>query len=126
MGCYSPKVNKLDVINEGEVGYLVAGIKDIASAKVGDTILLHDDNESLPLEGFKEIQPKVFAGLFPINSDDYKDFRDALEKLELNDSSFDYEPETSKALGHGFRCGFLGMLHMEIIQERLEENINLT
>ncbi len=125
LGCYSPKVNKLDVINEGEVGYLVAGIKDIASAKVGDTILLHDDNESLPLEGFKEIQPKVFAGLFPINSDDYKDFRDALEKLELNDSSFDYEPETSKALGHGFRCGFLGMLHMEIIQERLESEYKL-
>ncbi len=125
LGCYSPKVNKLDVINEGEVGYLVAGIKDIASAKVGDTILLHDDNESLPLEGFKEIQPKVFAGLFPINSDDYKDFRDALEKLELNDSSFDYEPETSKALGHGFRCGFLGMLHMEIIQERLEREYKL-
>ena len=125
LGCYSPKVNKLDVINEGEVGYLVAGIKDIASAKVGDTILLHDDDESKPLEGFKEIQPKVFAGLFPINSDDYKDFRDALEKLELNDSSFDYEPETSKALGHGFRCGFLGMLHMEIIQERLEREYKI-
>ena len=125
LGCYSPKVNKLDVINEGEVGYLVAGIKDIASAKVGDTILSYDDNESKPLEGFKEIQPKVFAGLFPINSDDYKDFRDALEKLELNDSSFDYEPETSKALGHGFRCGFLGMLHMEIIQERLEREYKL-
>ncbi len=125
LGCYSPKVNKLDVINEGEVGYLVAGIKDIASAKVGDTILLYNDNESKPLEGFKEIQPKVFAGLFPINSDDYKDFRDALEKLELNDSSFDYEPETSKALGHGFRCGFLGMLHMEIIQERLEREYKI-
>ena len=125
LGCYSPKVNKLDVINEGEVGYLVAGVKDIASAKVGDTILSYDDNESKPLEGFKEIQPKVFAGLFPINSDDYKDFRDALEKLELNDSSFDYEPETSKALGHGFRCGFLGMLHMEIIQERLEREYKL-
>ena len=125
LGCYSPKVNKLDVINEGEVGYLVAGIKDIASAKVGDTILSYDDDISNPLDGFKEIQPKVFAGLFPINSDDYKDFRDALEKLELNDSSFDYEPETSKALGHGFRCGFLGMLHMEIIQERLEREYKL-
>ena len=125
LGCYSPKVNKLDVINEGEVGYLVAGIKDIASAKVGDTILSYDDDISNPLDGFKEIQPKVFAGLFPINSDDYKDFRDALEKLELNDSSFDYEPETSKALGHGFRCGFLGMLHIEIIQERLEREYKL-
>ena len=125
LGCYSPKKNKLKKINEGEVGYLVAGLKDIASAKVGDTILSYDDEESEPLEGFKEIQPKVFAGLFPINSDDYKDFRDALEKLELNDSSFDYEPETSKALGHGFRCGFLGMLHMEIIQERLEREYKL-
>ena len=125
LGCYSPKVNKLQKINEGEVGYLVAGIKDIASAKVGDTIVAFDDSESEALEGFKEIQPKVFAGLFPINSDDYKDFRDALEKLELNDSSFDYEPETSKALGHGFRCGFLGMLHMEIIQERLEREYKL-
>jgi len=125
LGCYSPKINKLEVINEGEVGYLVAGIKDIASAKVGDTIFSYDDDVSEPLDGFKEIQPKVFAGLFPINSDEYKDFRDALEKLELNDSSFDYEPETSKALGHGFRCGFLGMLHMEIIQERLEREYKL-
>ena len=125
LGCYSPKINKLEVINEGEVGYLVAGIKDIASAKVGDTIFSYNDDVSEPLDGFKEIQPKVFAGLFPINSDEYKDFRDALEKLELNDSSFDYEPETSKALGHGFRCGFLGMLHMEIIQERLEREYKL-
>ena len=105
-------INKLKVINQGEVGYLVAGVKDIASAKVGDTVLSFDDNTSEPLDGFKEIQPKVFAGLFPINSDDYKDFRDALGKLELNDSSFNYEPETSKALGHGFRCGFLGMLEV--------------
>jgi len=125
LGCYSPKVSKLKEITEGEVGYLVAGVKDIASAKVGDTVLSYDDNTSKPLDGFKEIQPKVFAGLFPINSDDYKDFRDALEKLELNDSSFDYEPEVSKALGHGFRCGFLGMLHMEIIQERLEREYKL-
>jgi len=125
LGCYAPKKNKLKVINEGEVGYLVAGVKDIASAKVGDTVLSFDDTTSEPLDGFKEIQPKVFAGLFPINSDDYKDFRDALGKLELNDSSFDYEPETSKALGHGFRCGFLGMLHMEIIQERLEREYKL-
>ena len=126
LGCYSPKINKLKTINEGEVGYLVAGVKDIASAKVGDTILSYNDETSKPLEGFKEIQPKVFAGLFPINSDDYKDFRDALEKLELNDSSFDYEPETSKALGHGFRCGFLGMLHLEIIQERLQREFNMS
>ena len=125
LGCYSPKIKKLNEINQGEVGYLVAGVKDIASAKVGDTILSYNDDISKPLEGFKEIQPKVFAGLFPINSDEYKDFRDALEKLELNDSSFTYEPETSKALGHGFRCGFLGMLHMEIVQERLEREYQL-
>ena len=125
LGCYSPKIKKLNEINQGEVGYLVAGVKDIASAKVGDTILSYNDDISKPLEGFKEIQPKVFAGLFPINSDEYKDFRDALEKLELNDSSFTYESETSKALGHGFRCGFLGMLHMEIVQERLEREYQL-
>ena len=125
LGCYSPKMSKLKKINTGEVGFLVAGVKDIASAKVGDTVLSYDDDVTKPLEGFKEIQPKVFAGLFPISSDDYKDFRDALGKLELNDSSFNYEPETSKALGHGFRCGFLGMLHMEIIQERLEREYNL-
>jgi len=125
LGCYSPKMSKLKKINAGEVGFLVAGVKDIASAKVGDTVLSYDDNVTKALDGFKEIQPKVFAGLFPISSDDYKDFRDALGKLELNDSSFNYEPETSKALGHGFRCGFLGMLHMEIIQERLEREYNL-
>jgi len=125
LGCYSPKMSKLKKINAGEVGFLVAGVKDIASAKVGDTVLSYDDDVTKPLDGFKEIQPKVFAGLFPISSDDYKDFRDALGKLELNDSSFNYEPETSKALGHGFRCGFLGMLHMEIIQERLEREYNL-
>ena len=125
LGCYSPKMSKLKKINAGEVGFLVAGVKDIASAKVGDTVLSYDDDVTKALDGFKEIQPKVFAGLFPISSDDYKDFRDALGKLELNDSSFNYEPETSKALGHGFRCGFLGMLHMEIIQERLEREYNL-
>jgi GTP-binding protein LepA len=125
LGCYSPKMSKLKKINAGEVGFLVAGVKDIASAKVGDTVLSYDDDVTKPLDGFKEIQPKVFAGLFPISSDDYKDFRDALGKLELHDSSFNYEPETSKALGHGFRCGFLGMLHMEIIQERLEREYNL-
>ena len=125
LGCYSPKMSKLTKINAGEVGFLVAGVKDIASAKVGDTVLSYNDDVTKALDGFKEIQPKVFAGLFPISSDDYKDFRDALGKLELNDSSFNYEPETSKALGHGFRCGFLGMLHMEIIQERLEREYNL-
>jgi len=118
-------MSKLKKINTGEVGFLVAGVKDIASAKVGDTVLSYDDKTTKPLDGFKEIQPKVFAGLFPISSDDYKDFKDALGKLKLNDSSFNYEPETSKALGHGFRCGFLGMLHMEIIQERLEREYNL-
>ena len=125
VGFYSPKKNKTKEISAGEVGYVVAGIKEISEAKVGDTIVGNDNLSANPLPGFEEIKPKVFAGLFPIQADDYKDFKDALQKLKLNDSSFSYENETSKALGHGFRCGFLGMLHMEIIQERLEREYNL-
>jgi GTP-binding protein LepA len=107
------------------VGYVVAGIKDIHGAPVGDTLthLKTADVESLP--GFKKVQPQVYAGLFPTSSDDYEDFREALAKLSLNDASLFYEPESSDALGFGFRCGFLGMLHMEIIQERLEREYNL-
>ncbi|MEC7885746.1 MAG: translation elongation factor 4 [Pseudomonadota bacterium] len=126
VGFYSPKKNKTKEISAGEVGYVVAGIKEISEAKVGDTIVGDDNLSAKPLPGFEEIKPKVFAGLFPIQADDYKDFKDALQKLKLNDSSFSYENETSKALGHGFRCGFLGMLHMEIIQERLEREYNLS
>jgi GTP-binding protein LepA len=104
---------------------MVAGIKDIRSARVGDTVTLRDRPTAEPLEGFKESQPRVFSGLYPVNSGDYHGFRDALEKLSLNDASLYFEPENSDALGHGYRCGFLGMLHMEIIQERLEREYDL-
>ena len=120
LGIFTPKRTQTGILRAGEVGYVVAGIKDIHGAPVGDT-LTHfktSDVESLP--GFKKVQPQVYAGLFPTSSDDYEDFREALAKLSLNDASLFYEPESSDALGFGFRCGFLGMLHMEIIQERLE------
>jgi GTP-binding protein LepA len=112
-------------LSSGQVGYIIAGMKDIDSARVGDTITLADRPADVPLAGFKEIQPRVFAGMFPVDSDDYNDFRDSLEKLTLNDASLKYEPENSAALGFGFRIGFLGMLHMEIVQERLEREYNL-
>jgi len=125
IGIFTPKRLQTDVLRAGEVGYVVAGIKDIHGAPVGDTLthLKTADVESLP--GFKKVQPQVYAGLFPTSSDDYEDFREALSKLSLNDASLFYEPESSDALGFGFRCGFLGMLHMEIIQERLEREYNL-
>jgi GTP-binding protein LepA len=125
LGIFTPKRKQTGILRAGEVGYVVAGIKDIHGAPVGDT-LTHfktSDVESLP--GFKKVQPQVYAGLFPTSSDDYEDFREALAKLSLNDASLFYEPESSDALGFGFRCGFLGMLHMEIIQERLEREYNL-
>ncbi len=125
VGIFTPKQTTTDVLRAGEVGFVVAGIKDIHGAPVGDT-LTHaktPDVESLP--GFQKVQPQVYAGLFPTSSDDYEDFREALDKLTLNDASLFFEPETSDALGFGFRCGFLGMLHMEIIQERLEREYNL-
>lgn len=126
VGIFTPKRTETEVLQSGQVGYVVCGIKDIAVAKVGDTFTSISRPASKPLEGFKEVQPNVFAGVFPINSDDYEAFRSALEKLRLNDSAFTYEPETSDALGFGFRCGFLGMLHMEIVQERLEREYTLT
>jgi len=107
------------------VGYIIASLKEIDSAKVGDTITMADNPATEALEGFKEVQPRVFAGMFPVSSDDYNDFRDSLEKLTLNDASLQFEPENSSALGLGFRIGFLGMLHMEIIQERLEREYDL-
>ena len=125
IGCFSPKKKKLQTLECGQVGYVVAGIKEIDGARVGDTFTHSKYPASEALPGFKNIQPKVFSGIFPVNSDDYNDFRDALEKLRLNDSSFTYEPETSQALGFGYRCGFLGMLHMEVVQERLEREYNL-
>ncbi len=125
VGVYTPKMKDLDVLRAGEVGFMISGIKDITAAKVGDTITDAQKPAETPLAGFKEIQPRVFAGLFPIESDQYENLREALSKLKLNDSALFYEPETSQALGFGFRCGFLGMLHMEIVQERLEREYNL-
>ena len=125
VGVYTPKTKDLDILRAGEVGFMISGIKEITAAKVGDTIIDAQRPANTALAGFKEIQPRVFAGLFPIESDQYENLRDALSKLKLNDSALFYEPETSQALGFGFRCGFLGMLHMEIVQERLEREYNL-
>jgi GTP-binding protein LepA len=125
LGIFSPKRESIGVLKAGEVGYVVAGIKDIHGAPVGDTLTHVKTANVAALPGFKKVKPQVYAGLFPTNSDDYEDFRDALAKLSLNDASLFYEPESSDALGFGFRCGFLGMLHMEIIQERLEREYNL-
>ncbi len=124
-GVFSPVMCEVASLSAGEVGFIIAGIKDVQDAKVGDTITtLHNPCDSA-LSGFKEVQPMVFSGLYPIDTSQYEQLRDALGKLKLNDSSFSYEPETSLALGFGFRCGFLGLLHMEIIQERLEREFNL-
>ena len=125
LGVFTPKRQPKDQLLTGEVGYLISGVKDISGAKVGDTITLAKHGVDKALEGFQEVQPRVFAGLYPINSADYDSFRDALGKLRLNDASLVYEPEVSDALGLGFRCGFLGMLHMEIIQERLEREFDM-
>ncbi|MDX1399253.1 MAG: translation elongation factor 4, partial [Oceanospirillum sp.] len=125
VGIFTPKRTPTGILKAGEVGYLVAGIKDIHGAPVGDTITSAKTPDVPMLPGFQKVKPQVYAGLFPVSSDDYEDFRDALEKLTLNDASLFYEPENSEALGFGFRCGFLGMLHMEIIQERLEREYDL-
>ncbi|NPU93154.1 MAG: elongation factor 4 [Gammaproteobacteria bacterium] len=125
IGVFTPKRTETGLLQAGEVGFVVAGIKDIHGAPVGDTITHAKTPEVAMLEGFKKSKPQVYAGLFPVTSDDYDRFRDALEKLSLNDASLHYEPETSDALGFGFRIGFLGMLHMEIIQERLEREYDL-
>ncbi|MEZ5549914.1 MAG: translation elongation factor 4 [Pseudomonadales bacterium] len=125
VGCYTPKHTARPQLEAGEVGFVVAGIKEIRGAPVGDTIVLARHPEVKALPGFTRVKPQVFAGLFPVNSEDFEAFREALEKLTLNDASLFYEPETSDALGFGFRCGFLGMLHMEIIQERLEREYDL-
>ena len=125
LGVFTPKREDRNELAAGQVGFLICGIKDISSAKVGDTLTSAGNEAEEPLSGFKEVNPNVFAGIFPINADDYENFRDALDKLKLNDASFTYEPESSQALGFGFRCGFLGMLHMEIIQERLEREYDL-
>ena len=125
VGIFTPKRLETQCLRAGEVGYMICGVKDIYGAPVGDTITQTDRPAAQPLPGFKPIQPRVFSGLFPVSSEDYEDLRESLSKLKLNDAALFYEPETSQALGFGFRCGFLGMLHMEIIQERLEREYDL-
>jgi GTP-binding protein LepA len=126
LGRFTPKSIAEPLLATGDVGFVIAGIKEIDGAPVGDTITLENRPSALPLPGFKQIQPRVFAGLFPVDADDYEKFRDALAKLRLNDSALHYEPEVSGALGFGFRCGFLGLLHMDIVQERLEREYQLS
>ena len=125
VGVFTPKMQDRPSLSAGEVGFVIAGIKDIYGAPVGDTLTATHRPCAKPLPGFKQVQPRVFAGLFPISSDDYENFREALQKLRLNDAALHFEPESSAALGFGFRCGFLGMLHMEIVQERLEREYDL-
>ena len=125
VGIFTPKRSEQPLLSAGEVGYVIAGIKDIDGAPVGDTFTGADRPADEPLPGFQKVQPRVFAGLFPVESDDFGALREALQKLRLNDASLYFEPETSQAMGFGFRCGFLGLLHMEIVQERLEREYNL-
>ncbi len=125
VGIFTPKRGERPILNAGEVGYIIAGIKDIDGAPVGDTLTGADRPAAVALPGFQKVQPRVFAGLFPVDSDDFGNLREALQKLRLNDASLHFEPETSQAMGFGFRCGFLGLLHMEIVQERLEREYNL-
>ena len=126
IGAFTPKPTPVESLEAGEVGFFTASIKAVADAKVGDTVTLKKDGVKTPLPGFDEVKPMVFSGLYPTESEEYEPLRDALAKLQLNDSSFVYEPENSMALGFGFRCGFLGLLHMGIIQERLEREFNLS
>jgi GTP-binding protein LepA len=125
LGFFSPDRRPTPTLEAGEVGYVVTGLKEVSRLRVGDTLTAQDAPAAEPLPGYKDVKPTVFAGLFPTDSDDYPDLRDALEKLKLNDASLFYEPETSQALGFGFRCGFLGLLHMEIVRERLEREFDL-
>ncbi len=124
VGVFTPKAVQRDTLCAGEVGYIISGIKELQAAKVGDTVTLAERQASEPLPGFKEIKSQVFAGLYPVESNQYDSLRESLEKLKLNDASLHYEPEVSQALGFGFRCGFLGLLHMEIVQERLEREFD--
>jgi GTP-binding protein LepA len=126
LGVFTPKPYVVDELAAGEVGFLMAGLKEVGDTRVGDTITAVEHPADVPLPGYKEVKPMVFCGLYPAEDNSYEDLRDALEKLQLNDSAFSFEPETSLALGFGFRCGFLGLLHMEIVQERLEREFDLT
>jgi GTP-binding protein LepA len=125
VGVFTPKSKTKEFLTAGEVGFVTAGIKELRAAKVGDTLTHAVKPAAMPLPGFKEVKPQVFAGLYPVEANEYESLRDALEKLHLNDASFHYEPETSQALGFGFRCGFLGLLHMDIVQERLEREYGM-
>jgi GTP-binding protein LepA len=125
LGAFTPKSVPQPSLSAGEVGFIVAGIKELKAAKVGDTVTLAQKQASAPLPGFKDVKPQVFAGLYPVESNQYEALRDALDKLKLNDASLHYEPEVSQALGFGFRCGFLGLLHMDIVQERLEREYDM-
>ena len=125
VGIMAPDEKKVDELHAGEVGYLAASIKAVADARVGDTITLVNEPADAPLPGYAEAKPMVFCGLFPTEADQYPDLREALNKLQLSDAALKFEPETSSAMGFGFRCGFLGLLHMEIVQERLEREYNL-
>jgi GTP-binding protein LepA len=125
IGFFTPQMTSAAKLGPGEVGYLITGIKDVSALRVGDTLTSRSHGATEPLPGYREVKPMVFCGLFPINSDDYPDLRDALEKLTLNDAALSWEPETSEALGFGFRCGFLGLLHMDIVRERLEREYDL-
>jgi len=125
VGFFTPAMTSADALQAGEVGFLITGIKDVTKLRVGDTLTTKADPAAHPLPGYREVKPMVFCGLFPIDTDDYPDLRDALEKLSLNDAALSWEPETSDALGFGFRCGFLGLLHMDIVRERLEREYDL-
>ena len=125
VGVFAPDMKEQEYLSAGEVGFMIAGIKQLADARVGDTVTHKDRPAAEPLDGFEECKPMVFSGIYPVDSKDHDDLRDALEKLQLNDAAFNYQPETSDALGFGFRCGFLGLLHMEIVQERLEREYGL-
>ncbi len=125
IGFFTPQMTSAKALHPGEVGYLITGVKDVTRLRVGDTLTTRANPASEPLPGYREVKPMVFCGLFPIDSDDYPDLRDALEKLTLNDAALSWEPETSDALGFGFRCGFLGLLHMDIVRERLEREYDL-
>jgi GTP-binding protein LepA len=125
LGFFSPTMRPAETVSAGEVGYIITGLKDVSGLRVGDTLTTESRPAPEPLPGYKEVKPMVFSGLYPSDSDDYPELRDALEKLRLNDASLFYEPETSQALGFGFRCGFLGLLHMEIVRERLEREFDL-
>jgi GTP-binding protein LepA len=125
VGVFTPKSVNRETLSAGQVGFIIAGIKELKAAKVGDTVTIANKPAATPLPGFKEVQPQVFAGLFPVEANQYDSLRDSLEKLKLNDAALQYEPEVSQALGFGFRCGFLGLLHMEIVQERLEREFDM-